>query len=84
METVVDLAERKAGAIEVVLVWHRDTNALVVFAHDGQTGEERVIPVTADEALDVFDHPFGYPAERCRDGEDFEERWPEIGPSSSA
>ena len=60
MRTVVDLASRKAGGIEVALIWNRDEKTLVVFAHDSHTDEEVSIPVTGDEATEVYRHPFAY------------------------
>ena len=60
MRDLVDLASRRAGAIEVALIWDRTRKALVVFAHDGTTREEIAIPVTADEATEVYRHPFAY------------------------
>lgn len=60
MRNLVDLASRRAGAIEVALIWDRRQQALVVFAHDGRTREEIAIPVSADEATEVYRHPFAY------------------------
>jgi hypothetical protein len=60
MDRVVDLASRKAGSIEVALIWDRFEKTLRVFAHDATTGEEFVVPVSADEATEVYEHPFAY------------------------
>ena len=46
MEQVVDLATRKSGSIAVALVWDRGDETLRVFAYDGSTGEEIVVPVS--------------------------------------
>jgi hypothetical protein len=62
MEQVVDLATRKAGSIAVALVWDRSDQTLRVFAYDGLTGEEIVIPVSGDEAAEVYRHPFAHTA----------------------
>ncbi|MEN3312091.1 MAG: hypothetical protein V7645_1420 [Actinomycetota bacterium] len=62
MEQVVDLATRKSGSIAVALVWDRSDQTLRVFAYDGQTGEEIVIPVSGDEASEVYQHPFAHTA----------------------
>ena len=48
MEQVVDLATRKSGSIAVALVWDRSDESLRVFAYDGLTGEEIVVPVNGD------------------------------------
>jgi hypothetical protein len=60
MKDVVDIASRHAGGIEVALIWDRRDRSLVVFAYDAMTQEEIVIPVTGDEAAEVYRHPFAY------------------------
>jgi hypothetical protein len=60
MEEVVDLATRKSGSIAVALIWDRNEGALRVIAYDGLTGEEIVVPVSGDEAAEVYRHPFAY------------------------
>jgi hypothetical protein len=64
---LVDIATRSAGGIEVALIWNRDDEALVVFAFDAKTKEEVAIPVTREEAAEVYRHPFAY-AHRARPG----------------
>lgn len=60
MRNLVDLATRQGGGIEVALIWDRDKRTLVVFAHDNRTDEDVAIPVTGDEASEVYRHPFAY------------------------
>jgi hypothetical protein len=60
MEQVVDLATRKCGSIAVALIWDRNEKVLRVIAYDGLTGEEIVVPVSGDEAVEVYQHPFAY------------------------
>jgi hypothetical protein len=60
MDALVDIATRRGGGIEVALIWNRREQTLVVFAHDALTDEEIAIPVSADEAGDVYRHPFAY------------------------
>ena len=60
MRNLVDLASRRGGGIEVALIWNRSAKSLVVFAHDDRTDEEVAIPVTGDEASEVYRHPFAY------------------------
>ena len=60
MKSLVDIATRRGGGIEVALIWNRDERTLVVFAYDELTKEEVAIPVTHDEAVDVYRHPFAY------------------------
>jgi hypothetical protein len=62
MEQVVDLATRKSGSIAVTLVWDRSDQSLRVFAYDGLTGEEILVPVSGEEAAEVYRHPFAYAA----------------------
>jgi hypothetical protein len=62
MEQVVDLATRKSGSIAVALVWDRSDDSLRVVAYDGLTDEEIVIPVSGDEASEVYQHPFAHTA----------------------
>lgn len=60
MRDLVDLASRRGGGIEVALIWDRSKQTLVVFAHDNRTDEEVAIPVSGDEATEVYRHPFAY------------------------
>ena len=60
MQNIVDLATRRGGGIEVALIWNRNERTLVVFAHDAHTDEDVAIPVSADEATEVYRHPFAY------------------------
>jgi hypothetical protein len=62
MAQVVDLAMRKSGSIAVTLVWDRGDETLRVVAYDGLTDEELVIPVSGDEAAEVYQHPFAHTA----------------------
>jgi hypothetical protein len=60
MEQVVDLAVRKSGSIAVALIWDRGLQELRVIAYDGLTDEQIVVPVSGDEASEVYQHPFAY------------------------
>jgi hypothetical protein len=66
MRNLVDLASRRGGGIEVALIWDRRDSSLVVFARDELTDEEVAIPVSGDEATEVYRHPFAY-AHRARE-----------------
>ena len=66
MTQLVDIATRRCGGIEVALLFDRVEKTLVVFAHDAQSGEEITIPVTDDEAAEVYRHPFAYAARTSR------------------
>ena len=60
MRNLVDLASRRGGGIEVALIWDREKETLVVFAYNQRTEEEIAIPVSGDEASEVYRHPFAY------------------------
>ena len=69
MRNLVDLASRRDGGIEVALIWNRTDSSLVVFAHDDRTDEDVAIPVSADEAAEVYRHPFAYAHRSLEAGE---------------
>jgi hypothetical protein len=60
MQNLVDLATRSNGGIEVALIWDRDHRELIVFAYDAHTNEDVAIPVSGEEATEVYRHPFAY------------------------
>jgi hypothetical protein len=57
-----ELAYRETDGIAVTLWWHSRTNRLSVSVHDGRTGDWFALNAQADNALDVFQHPFAYAA----------------------
>jgi hypothetical protein len=68
MEYVIDLATRKSGSIAVALIWDRREQALRVIAYDGLTDEEIVVPVSSEEAAEVYRHPFAYTSRAIKPG----------------
>jgi hypothetical protein len=60
--TLTELDHRSADGIEVSLLWSRPTNRLLVAVEDSRSGESFELPVPAEKALDVFQHPFAYAA----------------------
>jgi hypothetical protein len=60
MKRAVDLATRQAGSIEVALIYDRLDGTLAVFVHDALNGEEFLLPVSGDEAAEVYRHPYAY------------------------
>ena len=60
MKRTVDLATRHSGSIDVALIYDRFDRTLMVFVHDELTGEDLFLPVTGDEALEVYHHPYAY------------------------
>jgi hypothetical protein len=59
-----ELDQRVSAGFEISLLWVRRANSLVVAVEDRRTGQSFELPVTNDEALDVFNHPFAYVAAR--------------------
>jgi hypothetical protein len=59
-----DLDCRTSGRYEIVLLLDNTSLELTVSVVDHATGVVFELPVRADEALDVFEHPFAHPAFR--------------------
>lgn len=59
---IVDLADRHADGLDVVLVWARQTGRLWVTVTHQRSGRTARIDATPANALDVFRHPFAYGA----------------------
>jgi hypothetical protein len=62
-EVVVDLAERHSNDLDVILWWDRGSGRLWVCATDRLTDRTDLIGASAENALEVFNHPFAYRAE---------------------
>jgi hypothetical protein len=60
--TLTELDHRSADGIEVSLLWSRLTNRLMVAVTDSRSGESFDVDAAAENALDVFRHPFAYAA----------------------
>jgi hypothetical protein len=68
LTTVRELAHRQADGIEVSLLWNSTDNALTVAVADSRTGDSFNLAVDQrDRALDVFEHPYAYAADRGLD-----------------
>ena len=63
MDGPLELDARHAGGIDVELLWDPRTQGLSVVAHDATSDETFTIYVEADQALEVFRHPFAYAGE---------------------
>ena len=57
-----ELAHRVGDGFEVRLLWGEDGGTLKVVVDDWRTDEHFEIAARADNALDVFNHPFAYRA----------------------
>jgi hypothetical protein len=63
--TATELASREADGVRVTLLWFRHEGFASVVAEDSKTGEAfELVLSDADNALDVFHHPFAYAAYR--------------------
>ncbi len=57
----VELDEREADGVSVVLTWTRGADVVAVTVGDARTGDSFELVVAENEqALDVFHHPFAY------------------------
>ena len=63
MDCPLQLDARHAAGIDVELLWDPRTHGVSVVAHDAATDETVTIYVEADQALEVFRHPFAYVGE---------------------
>jgi hypothetical protein len=59
-----ELDQRVSAGFEISLLWLRRDNNLMVSIEDRKTGESVELPVSSEEALEVFNHPFAYVAAR--------------------
>ncbi len=55
-----ELAHRVGDGFEVTLFWSEDDDELKVIVNDWRTDECFEIAARADNAMEVFTHPFAY------------------------
>jgi len=55
-----ELALRRSGGIEVLLLWHAALNTVELCVLDLATGVSVHVDVAPDRALDAFNHPYTY------------------------
>jgi hemolysin activation/secretion protein len=55
-----ELAHRVGDGFEVSLLWGEEDGALKVVVQNWRTDERFEVAARADNALDVFNHPFAY------------------------
>ena len=53
-----ELDQRISAGFEISLLWLRRDNNLVVSIEDRKSGDSFELPVSSEEALEVFNHPF--------------------------
>jgi hypothetical protein len=59
-----ELAYRASDGVEVSLFWSTEDDRLLVVVDDARSGDLFQLEVSADEALDAFEHPYAYAARR--------------------
>jgi hypothetical protein len=59
-ENVEELDYRENDGIAVSLLWNRNDNRLSVVVEDSQLDESFTLAARADNARDVFTHPYAY------------------------
>lgn len=57
---MTELAHRSSNGLDIALLWSPDTNRLFVAVADDRTGDRFTVDAPADQALEVFNHPFAY------------------------
>jgi hypothetical protein len=55
-----ELAHRLGDGFEVKLLWGEEDGRLTVLVNDWRTDESFEVEARADNALEVFNHPFAY------------------------
>ena len=59
-----ELTSRESDHLEVSLLWSKSTNQVKVTVADLNSDEEFEFDVPGADALDAFDHPFAFAANR--------------------
>ena len=59
-----ELAQRRTGSLEVLLLWHPISNEVELRIHDTSKGEDFGFGVPLGEAMEAFRHPYAYAARR--------------------
>lgn len=55
-----ELAQRRSGKDEVLLLWHPEDDRVELLVHDAESGAGFLIEVAPSDALDAFYHPYAY------------------------
>jgi hypothetical protein len=62
-----ELAERRSGDVDVLLLWHPESDRIELCVLHLATGVGVHVDVPPDKALDAFNHPYAYVAHRTLD-----------------
>jgi hypothetical protein len=63
-EPTRELAQRRTGSVEVLLLWHPISNKVELRIHDTSSEEDFGFRVPPGEAMEAFRHPYAYAARR--------------------
>ena len=59
-----ELAQRRSGEVDVLLLWHPDLDRVELCVLDLATGVSVHVDIAPDKALDAFNHPYAYMTRR--------------------
>jgi hypothetical protein len=64
-----ELAQRRSGSVEVLLLWHPESDRVELSVRDVATGAGFRLEVAPGNAMDAFHHPYAYAASEssCRE-----------------
>jgi hypothetical protein len=64
-----ELAQRRSGSVEVLLLWHPESDRVELSVRDVATGAGFRLEVAPGNAMDAFRHPYAYAASAssCRE-----------------
>jgi hypothetical protein len=64
-----ELAQRRSGSVEVLLLWHPESDRVELSVRDVATGAGFRLEVAPSNAMDAFHHPYAYAASEsaCRE-----------------
>jgi hypothetical protein len=61
-----ELAQRRSGGDEILLVWHPEIDRVELSVRDVVTGSVFHLEVAPGKAIDAFNHPYAYAAAAFR------------------
>src|SRR5215203_2974908 len=62
--TVRELAQRRSGTDEILLLWRPEIDRVELFVRDVATGAGFLMEVDPGRAMDAFHHPYAYAPRR--------------------
>jgi hypothetical protein len=63
-EPTRELAQRRTGSVEVLLLWYPISNKVEILIHDTSSEEDFGFRVPPGKAMEAFRHPYAYAARR--------------------